>query len=208
MQVLLVLREAGDLEVTDREKLDQLRSSHPTRRQGLIEIGEYTYGIPIVRKWDNTTGLKIGRFCSIGENVQIYLGGEHRTHWITTYPFDVLIDGDPTPSKGNVVIGNDVWIANNVQILSGVTIGDGAVIAAGAVVTSNVPDYAIVGGVPAKLIRFRFNMATRQRLMGIRWWDWPIDKLSAAVHLLTNGDVEELIYFDERWDEEHGQANV
>ena len=154
-----------------------------------IEVGEFTYGRPIVYKWDETTKLKIGKFCSIGGNVQILLGGEHHTEWLTTYPFDVLIDGQPTATKGDVTIGNDVWIGNNATILSGVTIGDGAVIGNGAVVTKDVDPYTIVGGVPARMIK-------RRQFLKIAWWDWPLEKLAAAIPLLMSDDGYSLVVFD------------
>ena len=122
-----------------------------------IDVGDFTYGQPIVHIWDEATKLKIGKFCSIGGNVQILLGGEHHHEWITTYPFDVLLDGMTAKSKGDVEIGNDVWIGDDAMILSGVRIGDGAVIGAGSVVTKDVKDYTIVGGAPAKFISRRWD---------------------------------------------------
>ena len=157
-----------------------------------IEVGEYTYGRPIVLRWDNQTRLKIGKFCSIAANVQIYLGGEHHTEWVTTYPFDVLFGEAQTPSKGDVRIGNDVWIGNNVQILSGVTIGDGAVIGAGAVVAKDVEPYQCVGGVPAKFIKWRFGSLGRARLAEMKWWDWPVDMIVDAIPILLTKDAEKL----------------
>ena len=194
MQVLLELRDACEVEMMDRlEKLKQLQRqcqlSQAMWKNDLIEVGDFTYGRPIVLQWDKHTRLKIGKFCSIAANVQIYLGGEHHTDWLTTYPFDVLLGEAETPSKGDVTIGNDVWIGNNVQILSGVTIGDGAVIAAGAVVTKDVDPYTIVGGVPARRIK-------RRQFLKIAWWDWPLEKIAAAVPLLTSDDGYALVVFD------------
>ena len=176
------------------EKLNELRDACILQqatwaKDDLIECGDFTYGVPIVHKWDKTTRLKIGKFCSIAANVQIYLGGEHHTEWLTTYPFDVLMGEAQTPSKGDVTIGNDVWIGNNVQILSGVTIGDGAVIAAGAVVTKDVDPYTIVGGVPARMIK-------RRQFLKIAWWDWPLEKLAAAAPLLMSDNGFSLVVFD------------
>lgn len=164
----------------------------------LVEVGDFTYGRPIVHMWDKTTRLKIGKFCSIAGNVHILLGGEHHTDTITTYPFDVIVDGKPTPSRGDVIIGNDVWIGENVTILSGVTIGDGAVIGAGAVVTKDVPAYAIYAGVPAHFVRYRFEA----RFAGeLSWWDWPLEKIAVAMHCLCSADAEALKDFDSRWEE-------
>lgn len=103
-----------------------------------VEIGDFSYGYPDIQQYGGK--LKIGKFCSFAPNVKIMLGGEHRTDWCTTYPFNALmpefsyIDGHPF-SKGDITIGNDVWIGSDVTILSGVTIGDGSVIAANACVT-------------------------------------------------------------------------
>ena len=157
-----------------------------------VEIGDFTYGLPIVRSWGEDARLKIGKFCSIGEHVQIYLGGNHHTDWLTTYPFNVLlkdqypgIDGECAATKGDVIIGNDVWIANDVMILSGVTIGDGAVIAAGAVVSRDIPPYSIAGGVPARTKKARME-ALSLEVDGIRWWDWPLETLAEVIPFLCD----------------------
>ena len=155
----------------------------------LIECGEFTYGIPIVHQWDNTTRLKVGKFCSIGGNVQILLGGEHHTEWITTYPFDVLLGDAKAKSKGDVIIGNDVWIGDDVMILSGVTIGDGAVIGARAVVTKDVEPYTIVCGTPARKIRSR-------TWISMKWWDWPLEKIAHAIPMLMQEDPVPLVVYD------------
>lgn len=162
-----------------------------------VEIGDFTYGFPIVRSWGENARLKIGKFCSIGEHVQIYLGGNHRTDWLTTYPFNVLlkdqypgIDGECAATKGDVIIGNDVWIANDVLILSGVTIGDGAVIAAGAVVTKDVTSCSFMAGDPAEQKRILWN---KGMAVGMRWWDWPLYKLTEAIPILMSSDIDELI---------------
>ena len=128
-----------------------------------ITVGENTYGSPAFWLWHESERIQIGRYCSFAGEVAILGGGEHRVDWVTTYPLRVLFDdplankdGHPA-SKGPTIIGNDVWVGYRVTILSGVKIGDGAVIAAGAVVTKDVPPYAIVGGNPAKLIKYRFS---------------------------------------------------
>lgn len=195
MPVLLVLREAGYMEVSEKiERLKQLQRrceyEQAMWKNDLIEVGAFTYGRPIVLQWDKKTRLKVGKFCSIAANVQIYLGGEHHTDWLTTYPFDVLLGEAETPSKGDVTIGNDVWIGNNVQILSGVTIGDGAVIGAGSVVARNVMSYAVVAGNPLHLLKMRECWPDG---VGFRWWDWPIEKIAEALPLLMANDADALV---------------
>jgi chloramphenicol O-acetyltransferase type B len=119
------------------------------------EIGRGTYGNPSIRTWQEGTVLKIGSFCSIAVRVYIFLGGEHRVDWTTTYPFSNFwsaasdIEGHPV-TRGDVVIGNDVWLGADSMIMSGVTIGDGAVIGAGAVVTKDVPPYSVYAGIRAR----------------------------------------------------------
>lgn len=148
-----------------------------------------TYGNPkILFKED--ANLKIGKFCSIGENVTILLGGEHKIDTISSYPFSLKKN---RYSKGDVTIGNDVWIGYGATILSGVTIGDGAVIAANAVVTKDVEPYAIVGGVPAKTIKYRFDEKTIQELLEIKWWDLDIHTIYENRHLLNEGNLEKFI---------------
>ena len=158
-----------------------------------IDVGDFTYGRPIVHQWDKTTKLKIGKFCSIAGNVHVLLGGEHHTDWITTYPFDVLLGEKPTPSKGDVTIGNDVWIGENVTILSGVKIGDGAVIGAGSVVAKDVRPYAIMAGNPAEFIRYRCSAHNLMNWNGIAWWDLPLEKIAEVIPLLLSDNVEALV---------------
>jgi len=178
---------------------DKLRDSHVSFNPARVEFGDFTYGFPIVRTWGENTRLMIGKFCSIGERVQIYLGGNHHPDWLTTYPFNVLlknqypgIDGECAATKGDVIIGNDVWIANDVLILSGVTIGDGSVIAAGAVVTKDVPACSLVAGNPAKRKKVLWHKVP---LVDIRWWDWPLEKLADAIPILMsqNGNALKML---------------
>jgi chloramphenicol O-acetyltransferase type B len=158
------------------------------------DVGIGTYGRPDVVSFGEGTHLTIGAYGSIAPNVTIFLGGEHRTDWVTTFPFNVLwkagksIQGNPT-SKGNVTIGNDVWIGQGAIILSGIIIGDGAVIAAGSVVTRGVSPYSIVGGNPAREIRQRFDSTTVERLLRIKWWVWPTERIQQFLPLLLSSDI-------------------
>ena len=187
----------------------ELRAQHKHLDLRRVRIGDFTYGQPLILTWGEDTKLTIGKFCSIGANVQIYMGGNHHTDWLTTYPFNVLlkdqypgIDGECAATKGDITIGNDVWIANDVKIMSGVTIGDGAVIAAGAVVTRDVPPYSIFGGVPAHFKKARMD-ALSLATSGISWWDWPLEKLAEAIPILMSGNKFALEMFDENWRGEH-----
>jgi acetyltransferase-like isoleucine patch superfamily enzyme len=145
--------------------------------------------------------VSIGSFCSIGKNVQIYTGGNHRTDWVTTYPLRIKYelpgaweDGCPA-TDGPVRIGHDVWIANDVTVLSGVTVGNGAVLGAHSVVTKDVDPYAIVGGSPARLLRKRFTDSQIEALTEIQWWEWTDARIVEAVPLLCSGDVDKFV----RW---------
>lgn len=167
-------------------------------------IGRFTYGYPrILESGDKNPGkLTIGAFCSISDNVTILLSGNHRVDWITTYPFNTVlagydhIEGHPQ-TKGDVNIGNDVWIGLNATILSGVIIGDGAVIAAGSVVTKNVEPYSIVGGVPAKFIKKRFEEKTIGKLLEFRWWEKDIDWIKKNIEILMSPNISQLFSEDE-----------
>ncbi len=125
-----------------------------------VSVGIKTYGVlNVIDYCPDEIKLNIGSYCSIAPGVQFLLGGEHQVSSISTYPFKVKCFGfrREAKSKGDITVSDDVWIGTNAIICSGVTIGQGAIIAAGAIVTKDVPPYAIVGGNPAKIIRFRFN---------------------------------------------------
>lgn len=169
-----------------------------------FKIGDYTYGNPIILFENDESNLIIGKFCSIADNVTIFLGGNHRTDWITTYPFNALenifpecitIEGHPS-TKGDVIIGNDVWIGRNVIIMSGISIGDGAVIAAGSVVTKNIGDYEIWGGNPSRLLKKRFSEATITELKKLKWWDWEIAIIKENIPLLCSDKIDFLNKLD------------
>ena len=163
-----------------------------------FKVGRGTYGYPEVREWGEGANLTIGSFCSIADHVTIFLGGEHRTQWVSTYPFPEMwrcakgMSGHVV-AKGDVTIGSDVWIASGATILSGVSIGHGAVIGCRAVVSKNVEPYAVVGSNPARLLKKRFSEEVIQRLCEIAWWTWPDDEIARAVPLLLSSNVDEFI---------------
>lgn len=95
-------------------------------------------------------------------------------------------------NKGDIVVGNDVWIGYEAVILAGVTIGDGAIIGARAVVTKDVPPYTIVGGIPAKQIRKRFNEETIDILLKLKWWDWSKERIAKNIAAIQSGNVKQL----------------
>jgi len=168
-----------------------------------------------IHSWGEGAKLTIGAFCSIAP-CQVFLGGNHRTDFISTYPFAsfghvwsnaknipfisppnaLMNQENKNPchySNGDVVIGNDVWIGDGVTIMSGVTIGDGAVIAANSHVVKNVEPYSIVGGNPARLIKYRFPKEVIDKLLEIKWWDWPDDKINEFIPILCSGDINAIM---------------
>ena len=167
---------------------------------GHVEIGRHTYGVPRIATYiGDSSRVVIGSFCSIAEDVEIFTGGNHRPDWVSTFPFrsrfglpGAFDDGHPA-SKGDVVIGHDVWVGRGASILSGVTIGDGAVVGAYAVVTKDVRPYAVVAGNPAREIRRRFDDDTIERLITLRWWDWPDERILASVPLLNSDRMDEFL---------------
>lgn len=159
------------------------------------EFGIGSYGLPEVHDWQEGSTLKVGAYCSIAEGVQIFLGGHHRADWVTTYPFPAMLAEaahikDYNGTRGDVVIGNDVWLCSNSSILSGVTVGHGAIVAAGALVTRDVLPYAIVGGNPAKVINWRFPEEVRAELLQAAWWDWPQAELRQVMEKLCSDDIQ------------------
>jgi acetyltransferase-like isoleucine patch superfamily enzyme len=142
-----------------------------------VDIGVGTYGIgeKTVLLFRDDDRVVIGKYCSFAYGVTIVASGEHNFRGVANYPFAAAFENDvsrDTHTKGNVCIGHDVWLGANVTILSGVNVGNGAVVAAGAVVTSSVPPYAIVGGVPARVIKYRFAPDIIDGLLKVAWWHW------------------------------------
>lgn len=163
-------------------------------KKDTFQIGDYTYGSPNILFADSGALLQIGKFCSIADEVSIFLGGNHRHDWVTTYPFNKVdlfknatkhITGHPS-TNGNVNIGHDVWIGRGCTIMSGTTIGNGAVIAANSLVSKDIGDYEIWGGNPARLIKRRFNDDTIKKLSQNPWWEWDIDKIKMKIDYLMS----------------------
>ncbi|MBK6908537.1 MAG: CatB-related O-acetyltransferase [Rhodocyclaceae bacterium] len=153
-----------------------------------VSIGCGTYGIgeQTVLLFRDDDRVEIGKYCSVANGVKIIASGEHNYRAVANFPFAAVFEGDvnrDTFSKGPVRIGNDVWVGANATILSGVVVGDGAVVAAGSVVTQSIPPYAIVGGVPAVVIKYRFQAETIERLLRLAWWDWPSEQIKKDMNL-------------------------
>lgn len=143
--------------------------------------------------------LVIGKFCQIATGVRFIMNGSnHAMGGISTYPFQVFggewAEKDPmkVTSKGDTIIGNDVWIGNSATIMQGIKIGDGAIIGTNSLVTKNVAPYTIVGGNPAKEIRQRFDDDIIQFLLQLQWWNWPVSKITEHLNLIINGDIDGL----------------
>ena len=156
----------------------------------------------------NGDRLEIGKFCSIACGAKfLFTSANHALRSLSTYPFPIFFDEweldakdirSAWDNKGDIILGNDVWVGYEAVILSGVTIGDGAIIGTRAVVTKDVPPYTIVGGVPAKPLRRRFDDKTVERLLALRWWDWEEEKIKRHIAAIQAGDVEALCADGER----------
>lgn len=150
----------------------------------------------------NHDHLIIGKFCSIACGAKfMFTCGNHTMKSLANYTFPIFFDEweldnrkitEAWDNKGDIVIGNDVWIGYEAVIMQGVTIGDGAVIGSRAVVTKDVPPYTIVGGVPAKPIRKRFDDAVVDRLTELKWWDWPAEKIRENIEHIQHGEINAL----------------
>lgn len=182
-----------------------------------IEVGDYTYfndfRLPVddVRKLlapylhvGVPEKLIIGKFVQIAHGVQIITSSaNHQMDGFSTYPFAIF--GEPWassyspkwPNKGDTMIGNDVWLGHESLIMPAVSIGDGSIIAARSVITKNVPPYSIVAGNPAKIIRARFDEERIAKLLEIKWWDWPIEKITKNIRTIVDSDIDALIKLNE-----------
>lgn len=177
----------------------------------LIEVGDFTYYDDPEHATEFATRnvlhhygpdrLVIGKFCAIAAGATFIMNGaNHRMDGPSTFPFPImggawaehvdLIAG--LPSRGDTIVGDDVWFGGNVTVLPGVRIGHGAIVSTGAVVTRDVPDYAVVGGNPATHVKYRFTPDEISQLLAIAWWDWPIDAITEHLRVIASGTVAEL----------------
>ena len=178
-----------------------------------ILVGEYTYydDIDGADKFEQRVThhydfigdkLIIGKFCAIARGVEFVMNGaNHRMDAATTYPFYIMGGGwgsaiapvkDELPLKGDTVVGNDVWIGQNVTVMPGVHIGDGAIIGTNSTVASDIPPYCIAVGNPCHVVKKRFDDELIALLLRLRWWDWDIERINAALPILSSGDPEKL----------------
>ncbi|GMQ30759.1 CatB-related O-acetyltransferase [Algoriphagus confluentis] len=177
-----------------------------------IQVGDYTYydDFEDVQNFEKNVKylfdfvgdwLVIGKFCMIASDVTFIMNGaNHLSKSISSYPFAIFgkswekaMEGKSYPNKGDTIIGNDVWIGYGATIMPGVKIGDGSIIASKSVVTKDVEPYTIVGGNPAQEIRKRFSIEKIDQLLALKWWDWPIERITENVQHLTGDQLENLL---------------
>ncbi|MBD3786500.1 MAG: CatB-related O-acetyltransferase [Sphingomonadales bacterium] len=196
------------LDGTPHEETVFLKSviAHPN-----ITVGDYSYTTDFSGNRDYAAllapylypgapeRLEIGKFCSIAHGVRfITASSMHPMGGVSTYPFrifsrdDISAYREECAGRGDTVVGHDVWLGFEARVMPGVRIGHGAIVAACAVVSRDVPDYAIVAGNPARVVRMRFDPETVARLLALAWWDWPIAAIQAALPAIEAGDLAAL----------------
>ncbi len=216
-------RDFGDSNLVVSETLNRLftplhfmkKAILPEKPSLTIPFGRHSYGpqpellgfMPWLAKI--ARGSRVGNFCALSSGIKFSFLGKHNYRWVSTYPFYNFFDAwefeDKVWHKGvpdetaieaqPIIIENDVWVASNVLIKEGIRVGNGAVIAMGSLVTKDVPPYALVGGNPAKVIKFRFTKEQIAALETIAWWNWTDKEIKKAVPLLLSEDVEALISY-------------
>ena len=159
-----------------------------------VSLGRYVYGSPVIHPGYGISKLLVGSFTCFGPGVVIFLASHHNPNFITTYPLSWLSSksSNSLVSKGDVIIGNDVWIGQNSIILPGVKIGDGVIVGAGSVVTKDVDPYSVVCGVPAKVVRKRFSKDEIIKLNEIKWWNWSDKEIYDAISIIESNNIEAL----------------
>lgn len=168
-----------------------------------FDIGRFTWGYLAVTDRHPGSTLRIGQFCSFAYGTHIVLGGEHRSDFVSTYRFPAYppfserfgdMADETRATKGDVVVGNDVWIGQQALIMSGATVGDGAIVGAGSVVRRDVPPYGIVAGNPARVVGYRFTPEQISELLEIKWWNWPLERVTSNMSLLMSDDIDAFIH--------------
>lgn len=174
-----------------------------------IEVGDFSYYSGyhhghsfetcvryLDKKRKDVDKLIIGKYCSIGSGAVFMMAGNqgHRSDWVSTFPFYYQANifkksKNPYKKITDTVIGHDVWIGSEAMIMAGVSIGSGAIIAARCVVTKNVEPYAVMGGNPAVLIKYRFPKVKINKLLKLKWWNWSEEKVKEKMPLLCSGDI-------------------
>jgi virginiamycin A acetyltransferase len=198
------------------EPLSTYKKKVTSRPKIIIPYGRHSYGPqpelmtnypPGLR--NKARGSKIGNFCSISSGLKFTFYGRHNNQWVSTYPFYAFykkwkcdngktvynsgVIDDSRFQSAPIVIENDVWIASNVTVKEDVNIGNGAVVAMESIVTKDVPPYAIVGGNPAKIIKYRFSEEQIRELLKISWWNWTDEKITNFLPLILSDNVDKFI---------------
>jgi len=181
--------------------------AHPPADLVTVGMGTLTMA-EVMWFWGDNHRCRVGNYCGLHPSAKIFVGGEHRVDWISTFALKEAFgmpgryEGDPDGlphSRGDVIIGSDVWVGMGATIMSGVTVGDGAVVGAMAVVAKDIPPFAVVVGNPGSIIRYRFGPAEREALLRVRWWDWPESKILDNLDLLTSPRIRQFL-------DEHDEA--
>lgn len=158
--------------------------------------GEKTYGQPEIICYDGKSRLSVGKYTSIASRVSILLGANHKRGLVTTYPRSLInqnVGQEETNEPGDVSIGSDVWIGYGATIIGPSVIGDGAIIGASALVLGDVPPYAVVGGTPAKILKYRFDDGAIKKLLTIKWWEKSEHEVKDMESFLYSSDVENFL---------------
>lgn len=194
------LSGAGQLELLRLDIALKCPSDHH------LALGDFSYysSIDIQDEInDGSVMIRIGKFCSIGPNVHFLLGVEHRSDWGASYPFNRLLGREhcaslSVTSKGDIILGNDVWIGADATILSGVSIGDGCVVGSNTVVSKSVEPYSIIVGNPGRVIKRRFQSDQVNMLMEMKWWDWEYQKIYNVLDIIQSDDIGALYSYWKR----------
>lgn len=186
--------------ISSNTKVDKTAYIYRGVKAKLAVIGAHSY----ISAGTDIENAEIGKYCSVADHCRIGMSG-HSLQYLSTSPvFTQLTNGlkenwierdviEHKDTDERVFLGNDVWIGSHAMVLGGVKVGDGAVIGAGAVVTKDVPPYAVVGGVPAKVIRYRFEQRIIDRLVALKWWNFPDERLRMLVPLFQKDVTNEML---------------